>query len=907
MNSTVNYIRQRLSLRKPLADALELTADITDNLSLRKPPADTDMLEMFIAAELAKVKRIVPSLERFDRDFPSLAFSIATGIGKTRLMGAIIAYLYLRKGIRHFFILAPNLTLYEKLIKDFGDSSYSKYVFRGISEFVTTPLEIVTADNYSEKHISSMFNPRQAQINIFNISKFNTENRSQRSGGAGLPPRMRRLSEYLGQSYFNYLASLPDLVILMDEAHRYHADASKRAINELRPVLGIEMTATPFDEKGHSFRNIVFEYNLAQALDDGKYVKNPAVAKARNFNKDNYTAEEIELRKLEDGIIVHERTKLAIELYAKQNNLPVVRPFILVACRDITHAKDVEALLNSDQIFHGAYKGKVLRIDSSSKKDDEIERQFLALESPESRIEIVVHVNMLKEGWDVNNLFTIIPLRASNAAVLIEQTIGRGLRLPYGGQRTGCKDVDTLTVIAHDNYQCVIEEAQKGNSILKKLSYIELDERDERDRGGRVVQTPTTTDEKIRKRLEDVRADINEKSGQHIVQVGKAVEDAIAGIAGGGIVSFADLKKKDVRQQLRAKAIENINKSVEGNIFAAQEAAEQIAGVNEIIDIVVEDYTRNVIEIPQMIVEQEIVCTVIDDFDLDTSSGYNHEELHREIIRQGLHDTTDFEVISGKSGSSGKPARELLVAGLSDFDDIDYDENADLIQKLVSQALEAIRNNAPGISEDDLNERVQAYKQNIVDNIYHQIKDHFRIIPGEYVINRILPFSKILDQPLVLNDWGTLDFHEPVPSPKSAVVKFVYVGFRKSYYTRYRFDSSTELDFSFILETNKEILKWMRPVPNQFSIYWSNGTKRYEPDFIVETEDAIYMCETKAEKNINDADVLAKAEAAREYCRYASEFTVKNGGKPWKYLLIPHTLVDRSYSFNYILNQLQLK
>lgn len=160
MNSTVNYIRQRLSLRKPLADALELTADITDNLSLRKPPADTDMLEMFIAAELAKVKRIVPSLERFDRDFPSLAFSIATGIGKTRLMGAIIAYLYLRKGIRHFFILAPNLTLYEKLIKDFGDSSYSKYVFRGISEFVTTPLEIVTADNYSEKHISSMFNPR---------------------------------------------------------------------------------------------------------------------------------------------------------------------------------------------------------------------------------------------------------------------------------------------------------------------------------------------------------------------------------------------------------------------------------------------------------------------------------------------------------------------------------------------------------------------------------------------------------------------------------------------------------------------------------------------------------------------------------------------------------------------------
>ena len=117
-----------------------------------------------------------------------------------------------------------------------------------------------------------------------------------------------------------------------------------------------------------------------------------------------------------------------------------------MACRDINHAKAVEELLQSDRIYHSAYKGKVLRIDSTSKKDEDIERQFIALESPDNEIEIVVHVNMLKEGWDVNNLYTIIHIRASNAAILIEQTIGRGLRLPYGGQRTGNKDIDTLTV-----------------------------------------------------------------------------------------------------------------------------------------------------------------------------------------------------------------------------------------------------------------------------------------------------------------------------------------------------------------------------------------------------------------------------------------------------------------------------
>lgn len=899
MDSQVNYIRQRLSLRKPLVNALELTAHLTDKLSLKKPPTAPDMLEMFITAELAKVKSIVPSVKSFDRDFPSLAFSIATGIGKTRLMGAIIAYLYLKKGIKHFFVLAPNLTLYEKLIKDFGDESYSKYVFKGISEFVAAPPRIVTGETYNER-TGSLFS--DVEINIFNISKFNKDSKE---GSKGLP-RMRRLSEYLGQSYFDYLASLPDLVILMDEAHRYHGDASKKAINELRPILGFEMTATPFDEKGKTFKNIVFEYNLAEALDDGLYVKNPAIAKARNFNKDNFTPDEIEIIKLEDGITCHERTKLAIEMYAKQNGRPIVKPFILVACRDINHAKAVEELLQSDRIYHSAYKGKVLRIDSTSKKDEDIERQFVALESPDNEIEIVVHVNMLKEGWDVNNLYTIIPLRASNAAILIEQTIGRGLRLPYGGQRTGNKDVDTLTVIAHDNFQKVIDEANKGNSLLKRVSFIELEASDERDQGGRVETTPTSTEQKIQRQIEKVKGEISEKSKQYITQVGKAVETAISTIAAEGVASFDDLQKKEVQEKLREKAIAAIKESVTNSLFAEQDAAEQIAQVDEVINIVVEDYKNNVIEIPRIVVEQQNVKAVFEDFDLDTSRGYNLDELHRGIIRQGLHDASEFEVIAGKSGSSKRPAMEQLISSLIDYDDVDYDDVSDLLYKLVGQAVNAIHNKVPGITDDDLNERVHAFRKSLADNIYKQMKEHYRIISGEFKINKVLPFSQILPQQIIVNNWGLRDFHEPTPTPKSEVKKYVFVGYRKSYYTRYRFDSSPELDFSYILETDDTILKWIRPVPNQFNIYWSNGARKYEPDFIVETAETIYMCETKAENELTDVDVLAKAEAAREYCRKASEFTVQNGGKPWHYVLIPDAFIERGYTFDYILQQIRL-
>src|SRR5690606_9277016 len=260
----------------------------------------------------------------------------------------------------------------------------------------------------------------------------------------------------------------------MDEAHRYHADASKNAINELKPILGIELTATPFDEKGKQFKNIIYEYSLAQALSDGKYVKNPAIATRKNFQKGSLSDREVEIIKLEDAISIHQDTKNELEIYSKNNEVKLVKPFILVVCKDIAHAKEIYELINSDGFYEGQYKGKVLQIDSSTKKEEDIEQQFISLENPDNEIEIVIHVNMLKEGWDVTNLYTIVPLRAANAGVLVEQTIGRGLRLPYEGKRTGVDKVDKLTVVAHENFDSVIAAAQDPNSVLNKVSFIEI-------------------------------------------------------------------------------------------------------------------------------------------------------------------------------------------------------------------------------------------------------------------------------------------------------------------------------------------------------------------------------------------------------------------------------------------------
>lgn len=473
MNQISTNIKQRLSLRKPLQEALDILVSMEDIFF----PKDKSLADIkhsrteTLASLCAAVQQQYPdSFSDFERTFPSICFSIATGVGKTRLMGAYIAYLYLAKGVRNFFILAPNLTIYNKLIEDFGNSSHPKYVFHGIADFVHNKPVIITGDNYNQ--VSSLFSETEIRINIFNVSKFARETKPTKEGGRNLAPRIKRLSEYLGQSYWDYLSNLNDLVILMDEAHRYHADKSKEAINELKPILGIELTATPIDEKGNSFRNVVYEYSLAQALTDGLYVKNPTIATRRNFNPQGKSEEEIEKIKLEDAISLHEDTKQSLKLFALNTGKKEVKPFILVVCRETNHAKSVYDLIHSADFYAGNYAGKVLQIDSTTRNEELIEQQFISLEQAENEIEIVIHVNMLKEGWDVSNLYTIVPLRAANAAVLVEQTIGRGLRLPFNGERTGDEKVDKLTIVAHDNFDKVIAAAQDPNSILNKVKFV---------------------------------------------------------------------------------------------------------------------------------------------------------------------------------------------------------------------------------------------------------------------------------------------------------------------------------------------------------------------------------------------------------------------------------------------------
>jgi type III restriction enzyme len=171
----------------------------------------------------------------------------------------------------------------------------------------------------------------------------------------------------------------------------------------------------------------------------------------------------LERLKLTDGVIIHESAKVELETYAQQNGVRKVKPFMLVVATDTDHAGAIVKLIEDQAFFHGQYKGRVISVHSGQRgaeKDENVEK-LLSVESADNPIEIVVHVNMLKEGWDVTNLYTIVPLRAADSRTLVEQSIGRGLRLPYG-KRTGVPAVDRLTIVAHDRFQDIVDEAKKG-------------------------------------------------------------------------------------------------------------------------------------------------------------------------------------------------------------------------------------------------------------------------------------------------------------------------------------------------------------------------------------------------------------------------------------------------------------
>ena len=876
MNRHVNAIAGRLSLRPPQRRSLEILARITEIA----PPGKDAVLD----AQLSAIQSEFPSVADFEREFPSLCFALATGVGKTRLMGAFISYLHLAHGVNNFFVLAPNLTIYNKLIADFTPNT-PKYVFKGIAEFATDAPSIVTGDNYEGMAVTLFDEFLRCKINIFNISKINSEVRGGKS------PRIKRLSEYIGQSYFDYLAGLPDLVLLMDESHRYRASAGVRAINELKPILGLELTATPFVETGRGpvqFKNVIYDYPLGRAMSDG-FVKEPAVVTRKNFNPAGMSHEEIERLKLEDGVRLHESVKVELETYARESGNPIVKPFLLVIARDTTHAGQLMQLIRSDAFFAGEYLDKVIQVDSSrtGREEEEMIERLLQVEATSEPTEIVIHVNMLKEGWDVTNLYTIVPLRAANARTLIEQSIGRGLRLPYG-KRTGVMAVDRLNIVAHDKFQEIIDEANRPDSAIR-LQAVVLDEAELGQKTVTVVsQTHLAT--KLGVKPQQLTGSTTMAGQDQAQAFTKPEEQKVANLAWEVIRKLENqpqilpnmnhLKKPEI-QTIIVKAVEEQRQPDQLELEGVTEKPDIAAVVAKTVELI----TEQSITIPRILVTPKgEVKSGFKPFMLSLEA-LKYPAVSDELWIQHLR-TNQLEVLAlSRGGIEESRLEDYVVSGLVDFDDISYDDHADLLYDLAAQTVQHFKTY---LSEEDTRKVLRCYQRDIARFIHAQMQAHYWedvagydvIISKGYTELKESAYTHSAAEPL-------LDYHIS-PSDKSNMTKYLFSGFTRCLYPVQKFGSDAERKLAVILE--RDAIKWFKPAKGQFQIFYRHGADHpeYQPDFVAETSETIFMLEPKMRKEMEDAIVLAKKDTAVKWCANASSHALRNGGKPWRYLLIPH-------------------
>lgn len=891
--SSVDKIKWAMSLRDPQYEALKCFDNISSKIEYKT--ASKSEAEKAASENCQEPHKIVVDKEF---DFPSFCFDMTTGIGKTRLMGACIYYLYKTKGYKHFFILCPGNTIYDKMRRE-TVPGHPKYMFKGLEAEMGRP-KVYDGENYLSYPVRYVQNELQIektseiQLFIFNISKIFTR--------GDLEFKFHKFNENLGGSFADVLRSFDDVVFCMDEAHRYYAPASKTAINYLNPVLGLEFTATPKSTN----KNIIFHYGLEEGA--GKFLKIPVVM--GRTNTAGYSEDDIEEMKLKDGIKLHERRKAIVYKYCIDNGLEQVKPIVLVACKDTTHAKKIKEKIDSDAFFGGRYVGKVIEIDSSTRGEETEEniQKLLTIEQNTNPVEIVLHVYKLKEGWDVNNLFTIIPLNAAKSDILALQTIGRGLRLPFG-EITHVEEIDTLDIVAHDHYREIIDDI-KDNPVFKKRN---LDDEDIPETEAVKVEA-VVQDQQI-SIFDDMFKDANVKSFQEI-DTNKDIDNLYEAYQK-AYVKKAAPKKKDSKPDGQITIFDlfgsgddtnsvdtgskeeqaptdttvsqdNIDITVELNEPSKSNVPELY--VKEIFKQKVEEFKKVAISVPKISISYSssiefksfTVKRNVMDFDVAASKIERYDAVNNRLLQ-----TLDADPLMVDDSEN-----TLACSLLESIPEFSYDD-ADLILDVVEQYLRLID------GDDETKKRIiRRYATVIVEDLQQQIyaskEEHTEFI---YNVQQDLIVFGSFAKTKLKHVYGKLGYKKEVADKKN-IKNYLFEGYRKSYYPVNSFDSDDERRFAVVLEDDEDVVRFIKPPLNQLGLFYRAG-KQYNPDFLVETKNCKYMVEVKAANQVNNEDVQEKARAGVKWCECASK--VDADGKEWKYRLVSGEDIIIGNTLKYIL------
>ena len=439
----------------------------------------------------------VLSPQMFTEEWLRFVIKMATGAGKTKVMSLVVAWAYFHKKYeqdsklaKNFLLITPNVIVFERIKSD----------FEGLKIFFSDP--VLPDNGYQGQNWHDDFQlTLHLQDELRNISDtgniFLTNIHRVFEGDVKDPS----LDDDDTSTYFlgdkpvtktndstvdlgMIVRDIDELIVINDEAHHLH-DPKSAWVSSITDIdnrlkqkgtglsLQVDLTATPKKNDGSIFVQVISDYPLVEAIHQ-RVVKNPVVPDAASRGKLKENQSTLFSEKYRDYI------NLGIEEWQKTYDRlkPMGKKSILFIMTDDT--KNCDEVAEYIETSFKELKGAVLTIHTnksgeisetvSGKNKDELDllrKQANEIDSWESKFKVIISVMMLKEGWDVKNVTTIVGLRpyAADSKILPEQTLGRGLRRMFFGR----DDIDEyVSVVGTPAFMDFVESIKGEGVILEK-------------------------------------------------------------------------------------------------------------------------------------------------------------------------------------------------------------------------------------------------------------------------------------------------------------------------------------------------------------------------------------------------------------------------------------------------------
>ena len=437
----------------------------------------------------------VVSSGMFDECWLRFVLKMATGSGKTKVMSLVLAWSFFHKLYepestlsRNFLVIAPNIIVLDRIYKD----------FEGLRIFFQDPVlpdNGVDGQNWRDDfqltlHLQDNVRVTQPVGNIFltNIHRVYAGNEALPS-----PDDEDTMDYFLGKRPTGattdskidlgiIVRDIEELAILNDEAHHIHDPRMawfksiedihhKLQLKDKALSLQVDVTATPKRSNGAIFVQTVADYPLVEAISQN-VVKHPvlpdAASRAKLVERQSAKYTEKYADYINLGVIEWRKTFAEHEKLGK-------KAILFVMTDDTKNCDDVAAYLegtypelkNAVLVIHTKNNGELSEASTGKAKDEleELRKQSNEIDSFESPFKAIVSVLMLKEGWDVRNVTTIVGLRAyaAKSNILPEQTLGRGLRKMYPG---GIEEY--VSVVGTPAFMEFVESIQAEGVVLEQ-------------------------------------------------------------------------------------------------------------------------------------------------------------------------------------------------------------------------------------------------------------------------------------------------------------------------------------------------------------------------------------------------------------------------------------------------------